>query len=45
MSRDWGGEAAGWDFTDWFFVIDFMKKMVYPINNTNPKLGRLTIWS
>jgi hypothetical protein len=29
----------GWDFTDRFFIIDFMKKMVYPTNNTNPKLG------
>jgi hypothetical protein len=31
--------TVGWDFTDRFFIIDFMKKMVYPTNNTNPKLG------
>jgi hypothetical protein len=29
----------GWEFTDRFSVIDFMKKMVYPTNNNKSKLG------
>jgi len=29
----------GWEFTDRFSVIDFMKKMVYPTNNAKLKLG------
>jgi hypothetical protein len=29
----------GWEFTDRLFVIDFIKKMVYPTNNAKLKLG------
>jgi len=31
--------SRGWEFTDRFSVIDFMKKMVYPTNNNKSKLG------
>jgi hypothetical protein len=31
-------KAPGWEFTDRLFVIDFMKKMVYPTNNNKSKL-------
>jgi hypothetical protein len=30
---------TGWEFTDRLFVIDFIKKMVYPTNNAKLKLG------
>jgi len=44
MSRGIAGygiatRSLGWEFTDRLFVIDFMKKMVYPTNNAKLKLG------